>query len=318
MRLLVVLVPGFSHLSLGAILEPLRVAAELAPDAGIELELGSIDQHLVPSSFGAHLKCDLLLGECLQRLRRAGRPYALFFCCGLRTPYKAQGHIQKLLRAAHRSGVPIFGTGCAAWKMADAGILHEGAGTVHWTTLPAFAERHRDIAARDALFVTSEQATSTPGDAAALDMVVRFIAARFSDDLARQVCSHLMMSYPRSGDARQPRNGGEELRDAPEKLRKMVEIMGEHLEMPLQVHDLAERVGLSLRQAQRLFATYLGRTPKRHYLRLRLEHGRRLIEQTTMSILEVSIAAGFSSRRDFTKAYGNAFGFPPGETRRTP
>ena len=154
MRFLVVLVPGFSHLSLGAILEPLRVAAELEPDAEVEIKLGSIDQHLVPSNFGAHLKCELLLNDCLQRLRRARRPDAMFLCCGLRTPYRAQADIQKLLRTAHRSGVPIFGTGCAAWKMADAGILHEGAGTVHWTTLPAFAERHRDIAARDALFVT--------------------------------------------------------------------------------------------------------------------------------------------------------------------
>ena len=55
-------------------------------------------------------------------------------------------------------------------------------------------------------------------------------------------------------------------------------------------------------------------TPERN----RLEHGRLLIEQTAMSILEISIASGFSSRRDFTRAYRNAFGFPPAGTRRTP
>ncbi len=242
----------------------------------------------------------------------------MFFCAGLRTPYKAQSDIQRLLRTAHRAGVPIFGTGCAAWKMADAGILQEGAGTVHWTTLPAFAERHRDIAARDALFVTSDQATSTPGEAATLDMMVRFVETRFSRTVALEMCEHLMISYPRAGDARQPRSGAAKLRDAPDRLRQMIEIMGENLETPLLVRDVAARAGLSLRQAERLFSTHLSASPKRYYQRLRLEHGRLLIEQTAMTIIDISIAAGFSSRREFTRAYHDAFGFAPSATRRTP
>jgi len=316
MRVLVVLVPGFSHLSLGAILEPLRVLGDLAPESGVSVEIGAIGELAVPSSSGVPVIASLSLSACLQVLGRRGRPDALFFCAGLQTPYSAQRDIQKLLRSAHRAGVPIFGTGCAAWKLADAGILREGAGTVHWTTLPAFAERHLDIAAKDALFVTSAQATSTPGDAAALDMVVRFIEARYSGDRARQVCAHLMMSYPRVGDAPQPR--GAALPDAPEKLRRMVVIMGANLETPLQVSDVAAHAGISLRQGERLFAAHLGETPKRYYLRLRLDHARLLIEQTAMSILEVSVAAGFSSRREFSRAYTEAFGFPPSGTRRTP
>jgi len=43
-----------------------------------------------------------------------------------------------------------------------------------------------------------------------------------------------------------------------------------------------------------------------------------LIEQSSLSILEISIAAGFSSRRVFTQYYRNEFGFPPAHTRRTP
>ena len=316
MRALVVLVPGFSHLSLGAILEPLRVLGDLAPEVGISVELGAIGDTAVPSSSGEIVLARSDFGECLLKLSARSRPDVLFFCAGLKTPYKAQKDIQKLLRTAHRAGVTIFGTGCAAWKFADAGILQEGAGTVHWTTLPAFAERHRNITAKDALFVTSEQATSTPGDAATLDMVVRFIEARFSEEKARYVCAHLMMNYPRAGDAPQPRDAA--LRDAPEKLRRMIDVMGANLETPLPVREVAALAGVSLRQAQRLFAEHLGATPKRHYLRLRLDHSRLLIEQTAMSILEVSIASGFSSRRKFTRDYVEAFGFPPTATRRTP
>lgn len=211
-----------------------------------------------------------------------------------------------------------MGTGCAAWKMADAGLLQDGAGTVHWSTLPAFAERHADIAAKDALFVTSEQITSSPGEAAALDMVMAFIEERCGEGVAQDVSQHLMIGHRRPGEAAQPRERAEALRDAPQKLRQMVALMGAHLERPLRVRDVAAQAGLSLRQAERLFQRHLGRTPKGYYLWLRLDHGRMLIEQTSLSILEISLAAGFSSRRVFTQMYREAFGFPPAHTRRTP
>ncbi|MGI9394128.1 MAG: hypothetical protein ACR2OY_05735, partial [Boseongicola sp.] len=195
MRIMIVLVPGFSHLSLGAVLEPFHVLGGLAPQSNVRIELGAIDSAAPVSSAGVAVCCEHTLLDCLKALRSADRPDALILCCGLRTPYKSQADIRKLLRTGHRAGVPILGTGCAAWKMADAGILRSGAGTVHWTTLPAFAERHQGISARDALFVTSNQITSTPGDAAALDMVVAFIRQKFTEDLAQRVCNHLMITY---------------------------------------------------------------------------------------------------------------------------
>jgi len=84
------------------------------------------------------------------------------------------------------------------------------------------------------------------------------------------------------------------------------------------VRDIAQGAGLSTRQAERLFSQYLSIPPKAYYLKLRLQHGRMLIEQSSLSILEISIAAGFSSRRVFTQYYRNEFGFPPAHTRRTP
>jgi transcriptional regulator GlxA family with amidase domain len=318
MRVLVVLVPGFSHLSLGAVLEPLHAVGAISAETAMQIELGSIAELQVPSAAGFSVVCPLSLPECLHALTDARRPDAMFLCCGLRTPYKSQRDIQKLLRTAHRANVPIFGTGCAAWKMADAGILQHGTGTVHWSTLPAFAERHRDIVASDALFVTSDQATSSPGDAAALDMVIAFIRQNYSEEVTQQVCNHLMISYPRAGNTAQPQSRAELLRGAPAKLRQIAKLMSEHLEDPLLVRDIAGQIGLSLRQAERLFATHLGQSPKAYYLKLRLQHGRMLIEQTSMSILEISIAVGFSSRRIFTQYYREEFGFPPTDTRSDP
>jgi transcriptional regulator GlxA family with amidase domain len=318
MKIMIILVPGFSHLSLGALIEPLHTLGRIEPQLAIEMEIGAIGTDDVVSSAGLAVSCPLSFAECLKSLNGVHRPDALFLCFGLRTPYGAQADIQKLLRTAHRSGVPILGTGCAAWKMADAGLLEEGSGTVHWATLPAFAERHLDIAALDALYVTSDHLTSSPGEAAALDMMIAFVDERFGAELAEQVCSNLMISYPRRSDMTQPRNRNAHLRNAPAKLQQMVTLMGEKLENPIRVTDIAQSVGLSLRQCERLFVAHLGLPPKKYYIMQRLLHGRLLIEQTSMPILEISIASGFSSRRSFTQSYREAFGTPPAHTRRTP
>ena len=315
---MIILVSGFSHLSLGALIEPIHTLNRIAPELEIEFEFGAIGKDEIVSAAGLEVSCPLSFSECLKSLTGVYRPDALFLCFGLRTPYGVQGDIQKLLRTANRSGIPILGTGCAAWKMADAGLLDQGRCTVHWATLPAIAERHLDIAALDALYVVSDHLTSSPGEAAALDMIIAFITNQFGADLAEQVCSNLMISFPRLSDTPQPQKRNSKLRNTPIKLQKMVALMGKNLETPMRVKDIALSVGISVRQSERLFVTHLGMAPKKYYIRQRLQHGRLLIEQTSMSILEISIASGFSNRRSFTLSYREAFGFSPAHTKRTP
>src|SRR3546814_14372046 len=65
---------------------------------------------------------------------------------------------------------------------------------------------------------------------------------------------------------------------------KLISVIGEmelHLEEPLSQTDLAERAGLSTRQLERLFRKYLGATPTRDYLTLRLQRARQLLAQAS-------------------------------------
>ena len=67
-----------------------------------------------------------------------------------------------------------------------------------------------------------------------------------------------------------------------------------------------------------LFAKYVGLSPKRHYLRLRLERARDLLRQTDLSVTDVCVACGFRSLSHFSKSYRTAYGISPGhETAAT-
>ena len=95
------------------------------------------------------------------------------------------------------------------------------------------------------------------------------------------------------------------------KLVEAVHCMEEHIEDPVGPADLANMVGLSTRQLERLFAKHLGCAPTRFYMNLRLEHARQLLRQTSMLISDVAIASGFVSTSHFAKCYKDFFGRTP-------
>ena len=100
------------------------------------------------------------------------------------------------------------------------------------------------------------------------------------------------------------------------KLLAVISRMEENLEAPLSCGDLAEGVGLSTRQLERLFRKYLYKAPARYYLKLRLDRARFLLSQTSLPILSVALACGFVSASHFSKCYREHFGHTPSEDRR--
>jgi transcriptional regulator GlxA family with amidase domain len=102
---------------------------------------------------------------------------------------------------------------------------------------------------------------------------------------------------------------------------KLLAVVGEmeaNLEEPLARAELARRASLSSRQLERLFRKYLGRTPTRYYLELRLNRARLLLSQTSLSVLDVALACGFVSASHFSKCYRDHYKKTPLEERLVP
>jgi transcriptional regulator GlxA family with amidase domain len=98
-------------------------------------------------------------------------------------------------------------------------------------------------------------------------------------------------------------------------LLTIVEEMQANIADPVPLPDLAAKVGVSLRQIERLFAREMGRSPARYYLELRLERAHLLLSQSALPILEVAVACGFIGGSHFWNAYRKAYGCTPKQTR---
>ncbi|MEO1613208.1 MAG: helix-turn-helix domain-containing protein, partial [Pseudomonadota bacterium] len=95
------------------------------------------------------------------------------------------------------------------------------------------------------------------------------------------------------------------------RLAKAVELFESELDEPMSTRDVAERVGLSPRQLERLFDRYLSTSPKKYRMEMRLNRARELLRQTEMSVIEVALASGFTSPSHFSKCYRSRFGSTP-------
>ena len=93
--------------------------------------------------------------------------------------------------------------------------------------------------------------------------------------------------------------------------------MEANIEQPLMPSELANAIGISKRQLERLFQRYLGCTPSGYYTELRLLEGRRLLTQTSLKITDIALACGFPSPGYFSNRYRGLFGYSPREERAT-
>jgi transcriptional regulator GlxA family with amidase domain len=147
-------------------------------------------------------------------------------------------------------------------------------------------------------------------------MMLAVIARDHGAALAHEVAEQLLHPRIREPGERQRMDLRMRLGVAHPKLLKVVGLMEQAIEEPLSSQELAAAVNLSTRQLERLFFKYLGQSPAKHYLRIRLDRARALIRQTSMPLLTIALECGFSSASHFSRAYLDGFGKPPSAERK--
>jgi len=84
----------------------------------------------------------------------------------------------------------------------------------------------------------------------------------------------------------------------------------------IQIGDVLARVPMSRRSLERAVRDAIGRSPAQEILRLRLEHARWLLRESTQSVGAIARACGFGTARQFVVTFHRKVGEPPGAFRR--
>lgn len=240
------------------------------------------------------------------------RDETLIICAGESAAEVSTSRILNWLRREAKRGGDIGALSGATYTLALAGLIQGKRVTTHWEYRSALSEIVPDIIVEDSIYAVDGRIFTSAGGAASMDLMLYRVHAEHGPELANWVADQMVYTDPRSEHHAQRRaltKGA--IRNG--KLALALQIMENNLEDPLSPEEIADLIGLSSRQVERLFSKHLNTSPKKYYLNLRLEKARNLLRQTKMPITEIGIACGFRSSSHFSKSYRTAFGLSPSQ-----
>ena len=300
----ILLVPGYALMSYACAMEPLRAANLISGQKLYEWRHFSPDGAPSSASNGVQIVAD-------DSLVRAPHLDLLLVCAGGNPALFHDPRTFSWPRQLAHAGTVIGGVSGGPYILARAGILEGRRCTIHWEHVPAFMEEFPGVHLTRNRYEIDGHRISCSGGIAGLDMMHQLIAADHGHVLASEVVEWFIHSDVRTGDMPQRMAIRERMAVRDPKLIKVLETMETSLEDVRSREEMARLVSISVRQLERLFKLHLGRTISYHYTEIRMRHARTLLRQTSLSVLEVAIASGFSNASHFSRSYRKRFGHSP-------
>lgn len=134
----------------------------------------------------------------------------------------------------------------------------------------------------------------------------------FVQGMAHAIAVHLARHYVDVGASQLPASSA-----LPgHKVRLITLWMSEHLAEPFSLATLAGIAGMSEFHFNRLFRKAVGMPPSQYQIKLRMENARRMLRETSASIVDIANDVGYSNPSHFAQLFRKETGLTPSDYRR--
>lgn len=298
------LVEEFTHLAFACAVDPLRIANLITEQQLYKWSFASEDGQVANSSNEA----TTVVHHSFEDIPGCDR---LFVLSGLNMKTRMSAKLLNALRRHRARGTRIGALDSGAYILAKAGFLNDQRAAIHWDYHDSFMEEFPEVNLVRSVFVADDRFITASGGTATADLMLHLIERDHGYDLAVAVSDQMVYNAVRDASAAQrvslqSRNG---MRNP--HLARAIQIMHDHIETPVSPSAIAQELGISTRQLERLFGKFLNSSPKKYFTEIRLERARHLLLQTEASVTEVALACGFDNPGNFSRVYRAAFGITP-------
>lgn len=295
-------------LSFSAALEPLRMANRMSGKHLYEWHFLTPEDQPVTASNGLPFNPTLKRSESDQL-------DILLVVAGIGAQHAGNPELYQWLKHNSRKGISMGGTSTGSLILAKAGLLKDHTCTIHWENQASLAEQFPMLNVTGELYEIDRNIMTCSGGLAGLDMMLQMISWKHGEELAKDVAEQCI--HPAIRPAHEKQRMELQMRHPTNhpRLLKALEVMRANIEEVLTCQEIGDLVGLSTRQLERLFRNTVGASPATHYMNLRLERAQHLLRQSTLSILQISTACGFSSTSYFARCYRKRYGLTPRDER---
>lgn len=222
------------------------------------------------------------------------------------------------LRTAAAAGVPLIGICTGSFILCRAGLMRGRRCCVSWYHYQDFLQTFpdHDVVA-DRLFLTDGPRITCAGGAGAAALATHLIERHLGSALAQKASQVLLFERPRLGSETQPHPPLLDSVSEP-RVRRALLLMEQNVTRPIPIASIAQEVGVSVRQLERLCREHVGMDPGSIYRRLRMRYANWLIENTDRSVTDIAIEAGFADCAHFSRQFKDMYGLSPSTRRSQP
>lgn len=314
LRVGILLRPHFSLTALAAVVDALRFAAdEGASSRRIRCDWAFLGESpaLVVSSAGIPIAPTARLGS-------PERFDTIVVVAGLiekEPPIHA--NTLAFLQASDAAGKIVAGIGTGVLPLIQAGLLDGRACCVHWFRYRDFADRFPKVRFKtDQVLIVDGRYVTCAGAVAAAQFGIWLVGRFLGDALARKCADMLLVQ----GKSVQPQPPAPTLAKSG-RVRRAMLVLEENIAHPLEVEEVASRLGVSARQLQRVFKEEIGVTLQAYSRALRLHYGLWQIHAAGRTISEAAAGCGFTDSAHFSRVCLQTYGrrplaFSPEEVER--
>ncbi|GGY61222.1 GlxA family transcriptional regulator [Marinobacter zhanjiangensis] len=197
------------------------------------------------------------------------------------------------LRHWYRQGAVVAGVCAGVALVAEAGLLDGRPATTHWGVAEACRRRFPQVDWHPERFLTeSGNVLCSGGVYASVDLSLYLVEKYCGHQVAMETAQALLLETPRtwqSGYALDPPRISHE--DSP--VRRVQDWLFRHFCSPVKVEDLARRAAMTKRTFARRFKAATGETPMNYLHQLRINAARHMLENSSLTVQEVSQAVGY-------------------------
>lgn len=307
------LINDFTLISMSSAIEPLRMANRICKDDVYEWRTLSESGNSVVASDGLSVNVDMSIAN-----ENALRDIDVVIVCGgWNVEQNTTPAVLRWLRSVKHTGVGFGSTCTGSYVLAQAGFLDGYRCSVHWENMGSLRNLFPNVHVSRSVYTIDRDRYTCSGGTSPVDMMLHFVREHCGAEVSSGVAEQFIYDRIRIASDQQRVPLKHVVGNQSEKLIIAVELMEANVRETISQTEIAKYVDLSGRQLQRLFQRYLLCTPSRYYMQIRLARARELLQQTSMSLFEISNMTGFISSSHFSKTYKERFGYSPSAERRT-
>ena len=216
------------------------------------------------------------------------------------------------LQQQHAQGVKLVGLCTGSFAIAKTGLLKGKRAAIHVHHRPEFVSMFPDaIPIENELYISDGGILTCPGGTAAIDLAVEILIMHCGRSRGMKALTALVVDEHREAHevSRQPYQDLEECGNW--RVEQAVKIMRRKLREPYTTEHLANMLGSTVRQLNRVFMQHAKATPQEVWRDMRLQHGRIRLINSKRTVTQIAYECGFADSSHFSRWFKTKFGETP-------